>query len=98
MSGLIKNVLLALGLAIVLWLGYTLFLKEDESAPLTAQNNFVTSQAARDTQDFLLKLQQLRNIEFRQALFTDPRFQSLIDHRQDLINEPVGRDNPFAPI
>lgn len=97
MTSLLKNILFALALAVILWLGYTLFFAENDTSR-TALNAEVASQAARDTQEFLQTLQQLRDIELNQHIFTDARFQSLVDHRQAVVPEPVGRSNPFAPI
>lgn len=96
MSPLIKNLLFALGLAVIVWLGYTVFIKDSDPS-LTASNAAVTNQAVQDAQEFLVRLQQLREIELDNSLFSDPRFDSLIDHRQAIKNEPVGRSNPFDP-
>lgn len=96
MSALLKNILFALVLAVILWLGYRLFFAGDESAaPLSAT---VLSQASRDTQEFLRTIQELREIKIDGEIFKDPRFQSFVDHRQPIVEEPVGRSNPFAPI
>jgi threonine/homoserine/homoserine lactone efflux protein len=97
MSSLVKNLLFALGLAILLWLGYALFLKGDSSL-VTSSNSQVQSQAALAGQDFLNKLQQIRKFDIKGSLFNDSRFTSLVDTRQDIGSEPAGRTNPFAPV
>lgn len=97
MSKLLKNIIFAGGFALILWLGYVVFIQDSDPA-LTASNAQVNNQAVRDAQDFLLKLQQLRTIELEGALFSDPRFNSLIDLRQEVTAEPVGRTNPFVPV
>lgn len=97
MSSLLKNILFALALAVILWLGYRIFFAADDVSR-TALNAGVVTQASLDTQAFLRTLQQLRDIEFNEQIFSDPRFQSFIDYRQAIIPEPVGRLNPFAPI
>lgn len=97
MSSLLKNILFALALAVILWLGYKLFIASDDVSlmPLNAE---IVTEASRDTQAFLQTLQQLREITLSGQIFTDARFQSLVDYRQAIIAEPVGRPNPFAPI
>lgn len=95
MTPLLKNLLIALALAVVLWLGYQFFLSQDDVV-LESEGDLATTEASRNTQEFLLRLQQLRDLEFDQSLFTDGRFRSLVDHRQDIIEEPVGRPNPFV--
>ena len=97
MSPLLRNLALALVLALIAWLGYVVFLKDDEEVVSTA-NSGVINEAVRDGQEFLMRLQQMRSIELEGAVLNDPRFKSLIDLRQDLVAEPVGRDNPFLPI
>ncbi len=97
MPGLLKNTLLALGLAGVLWLGYVLFLQEDDTA-LTQENAAQATQASRDAQEFLAVLQDLRGIDFDSSLFDDQKFRQLVDYRVRIQGEPVGRLNPFAPF
>jgi hypothetical protein len=96
MSSLVKNILFAVVLAAILWLGYKLFFSADEEQ-LSALNANVLSEASRDTQEFLRTLQQLRDIKLNQEIFNDARFQTFADHRQAIVPEPVGRRNPFAP-
>ncbi len=97
MSSLLKNILFALALAVILWIGYKLFIAPND-ASLTPLDATVASQASRDTQEFLQTLQQLRDITLDGTVFDDARFQSLVDFRQTITPEPVGRPNPFAPI
>lgn len=97
MSGLLKNLFFALGLALILWLGYVVFFAESDEN-LEVENAAQRSEAARDTQDFLVLINQLEEIDFETTLFGDPVFDSLIDYRKQIESEPVGRANPFAPV
>lgn len=97
MSGLLKNLLFALGLALIIWLGYTVFIADD-AEDLEVTSTSLSTQAARDAQDFLVQLNHLREIDFESSLFDDPAFQSLVDYRQEIVGEPVGRANPFEPV
>jgi len=97
MSNLLKNLLFALGLAVILWLGYSLFLKGDETL-LETSNSRIVGQATLETQAFLVRLQQLKSIDLDGGIFDDSIFKSLTDHRQALGNEPTGRENPFLPV
>lgn len=97
MSELIKNIIFALVFAVIAYLGYMIFI-QDSDPTLTASNAEISNQAVRDAQDFLQKLQQLRTIELKGELFSDARFNALIDLRQDLVDEPAGRPNPFVPV
>lgn len=97
MSGILKNLLFAIGLAAILWLGYTLFLAEDEET-LRVENSAGSSEAARDAQEFLAVIQELQQIDFENTLFSDEKFRALIDYRQDVESEAAGRANPFDPV
>lgn len=96
MSSLVKNLLIALALAVILWLGYSVFIKEDDTAGTVSVG--ASSQAALEAQEFLVKLQELNAIKIEGSVFSDTRFNTLIDFRQELRPEAVGRNNPFAPV
>lgn len=96
MSPLIKNIGLAAILAVLLWLGYTLFLKEDTTAVVTEDPTLTT--AIRDGQEFLSQVQALDQMKLDATILRDPRFSSLRDFTLEPESEDVGRENPFAPI
>ena len=96
MSALLKKLLVVLVIAVILWLGYSVFIKDDEASGV--QSAGVSSQASLEAQEFLTKLQQLSAIKIEGSLFSDTRFNALIDFRQELVPEPAGRNNPFAPV
>ena len=97
MSSLSKNLLFALGLSLILWLGYTVFLKDD-GAVVSSQKSIASSEATLEAQNFLAKLRRLQEIDLDGSLFNDSSFASLVNFRQDLVEEPTGRENPFAPV
>lgn len=41
---------------------------------------------------------ELRPISFNTSIFSDPRFNALIDLSTPISPEPMGRPDPFAPI
>ena len=49
-------------------------------------------------EDVLELLATLRGIELDGSIFEDPAFRSLEDFSRELVPEPVGRENPFAPV
>lgn len=94
MSGLLKNLLLALAAAALIWMGYVFFIQD----PTPTATSVSTSQAAIEAQDFLSRLRQLESVRIEGTIFTDTRFRSLTDFRQPLVPEPVGRTNPFTRV
>jgi hypothetical protein len=95
MSPLIKNIGLAFILALLLWLGYTVFFKEDSA--IVTEDPTLTA-AIRDGQEFLARVQELDQMQLDGMILRDARFESLTDFTLEPESEEVGRDNPFAPI
>ena len=48
--------------------------------------------------ELLGTLAELRAIRLDGQIFSNPAFTSLRDFGQEIISEPIGRDNPFAPL
>lgn len=95
MSPLIKNLALALTLALIGWIGYLIFFKEDEA--LVSQD-VELNQAILDGQHFLMRIQELDQMSLEGAILNDQRFQSLLDLSVEPTTEDVGRENPFGPL
>lgn len=64
----------------------TLLVTETAAAPNEAERDLVAT------------LLQLRTVTLDGTIFSDPAFQSLLDYGIDIVPEPVGRANPFAPL
>lgn len=100
MSNLLKNLLIALFLAALLWLGYVVFLKGEggQSELLTSSAGTVSAEAALESQRLLAKLQELDGYDVSADIVSGAVFSSFVDFRVDLGSEPSGRPNPFAPV
>ena len=97
MSGLTKNLILAVAIAAVLWIGYLSFFSPDEDDLLSA-DALVINEAVIEAQRFLGDINKLDKVSFENSLLTDERFESLVDFRNEIADEPTGRTNPFDPI
>ncbi len=93
--------LIGLGILFIL---YAIFLKPDPTADSLVTGgsrtaSAVTSQEARllgsQISQALLKIEQ---ITLDRRIFDNAIFTSLEDRSQAIIDEPVGRTNPFAPL
>lgn len=91
-----QNIIIIIGLIVVAFVAYTLFFTGAPQDALTTENIDPAESAVE--QELISLLLQLRSIELDVALFSDTRFQSLEDFGQEIVNEPVGRTNPFAPL
>ena len=95
MSPLVRNIAIAFGLAVIATVGYFVFLKEDEAI---ITESVPTSEAIRDSQEFLMRVRQLEQMQLNGKVLKDPRFTSLVDFTLEPEPEDVGRDNPFEPF
>ena len=57
-----------------------------------------TSAAADPGAEVVRTLAQMHSISLSGTIFSDPAFRQLKDFGTQIVPEPVGRSNPFAPI
>ncbi len=97
MGGLFsKNFIIVIVLAALVGIvGWYVLRGNTGSAPLLVTERPVSNEAERDLVATLL---QLRAVTLEGAIFSDPAFHSLIDYGIEIVPEPVGRTNPFAPL
>lgn len=96
MSNLLKNLLIALGLAVVLFIGYIAFFRSSDDDVLLTSDD--AQRAELESQELLSTLNEIKLIDVEGTILSDPLFLSLRDFRIPLGDEPAGRANPFAPI
>ena len=94
---LLKNKMVLLILAGVLLAGFVWysFLRDKSTTLLKTED--LTAGTAVDS-DIVSVLLQLRAVSLSGTIFTDPAFISLKDFGSQIVPEPVGRANPFAPL
>lgn len=84
-----------LGVAVLLAIGAWWLLSDtsQDDALITTKN----VQGVAVDKELVGTLLQLRSISLSGTIFSDPAFQQLQDFGTQIIPEPVGRPNPFAP-
>ncbi len=92
-----KNSLIVVAVVLVAFVVYGIFFTPDRSNPLTVERTVRAGQSAVE-QELIGLLLELRSITLDTDVFDDARFRSLEDFSQQIVAEPVGRENPFAPI
>jgi hypothetical protein len=97
MSPLLKNLVVAFGITLVLWIAYSLF---GSSKSGTVDIAVVNPELRLRSQQILSDTNTIDNYRMDTAVLSDRRFTSLTDTRVDLSALPVGtgRANPFAPV
>ena len=89
-----KIILGAVAVIVILFAWYGLSSNPPGAALLTK----TPSVEAPGESDLVNTLLQLRTITLSGTIFSDPAFAGLRDFGTEIIPEPVGRPNPFAPI
>jgi hypothetical protein len=89
----IMVIIVALLLAVAVWIGLTSS-SSSSSSLLTTES----SDANTPDQDLVATLLALRAVKLDGSIFQDPGFQALKDFSTQIIPEPIGRPNPFAPL
>lgn len=71
------------------------------SASAPAAPDLVTTEVAPDSpveEGLVATLLALRTVKLEGTILTDPVFVSLQDFSTEIVPEPIGRENPFAPL
>lgn len=95
----IKQHKLLTGILVVVLVGVAWYEFSGSSgpAPVLSSTGAASSTNAEDAQ-LISTLLQLQTVTLSGAILSDPGFLSLQDYTTQIISEPVGRPNPFAPI
>ena len=91
-----KNALIVVVVVCLLYLGYVYFWPSDADISLL-EGVSETTQNPVNT-ELLTLLGRTKQIKLDSSLFEDAVFQSLQDFGQIIPPQPVGRENPFAPL
>ena len=97
---LIKNKMILLMMGVIIG-GFVLYkyIRGDESSSLIQPQKQEISAGARAGERAILDtLLQLKAITLSGSIFENPAFSTLRDFRTEIVAEPIGRKNPFAPI
>lgn len=89
-----KNLLVLLGLSLLIAGGAWYGLSGSNSDSSLLETNVV----AGGQSDIVATLLALRSVSLSSSIFSDPAFTVLRDFGTQILPEPVGRSNPFAPL
>jgi hypothetical protein len=97
MSKNIRTIIIAVAAILILFAGYSFFVKKDEPS-VTLSTEPVQGAEGNVGREFLAVLLDLKSVELDEAIFETESFKQLEDWSSILSPEPVGRRNPFAPL
>ena len=98
MNSAIKNIVTLLGIATIAFAGYYLYTQRDASSLNLGGNSDALRAMRANSQLFIERRKILDEINFDMALFEDDRFQSLQSFDRDVVEQNIGRPDPFADV
>jgi len=101
MRALIENKTLIIIVVLVALGGAWFWLSgsNDDTQDILSSTDATGGQTSGGSEDDLfVSLLELRSINLDDQIFANPAFASLRDRGTDIVGEPVGRENPFAPF
>jgi hypothetical protein len=87
------SILFAVAVAFTAW-----YFLSGSSAPQPVLSTAANAQAPEGTQAMVQSLLSLQSVTLNDSLFSSPSFQALKDFTTPITSEPVGRNDPFAPV
>ncbi len=97
MSLISQHKLIAVIIVIVL-LGGGWYALSGNSAPAPTLTTTQAAGSSPANSNLVSTLLALRSVKLDASIFSDPAFMSLKDFSTQIVPEPVGRPNPFAPL
>jgi hypothetical protein len=93
-----KKMIIILGIIVIAAIAYTLMIGNTDDSLLVSEGPVSGSGDSELQNELLALLLEIRSIKLDESILSDPVFISLEDFGQEIIPEPVGRENPFAPV
>ncbi len=90
-----KNILIAIVLLGIGIAGFMIFGKSDSQTSILVSQN---ANANNIGAEILTALNQLDSLKLDESVFEDGSFKTLINFSKPIQSQPVGRNNPFAPV
>lgn len=100
MSQILKIVVIIVGIGAVLFFGYRAISSTETTDDMlvSSDSSKTIDDVGRETEVLLSQLSELQRYDVTGAVFSSAVFTSLFDFRIELVEEPTGRANPFAPM
>jgi len=94
-----KNQIIVIILVVIV--GFVIFTYFKNNSGDTSGSSIVAEQKVAEfagAREILSLLNRMSNVKLDDSLFNDNSFKSLKDTTVVLVSQPVGRNNPFAPL
>lgn len=92
-----KSMIMILAVFAAMFFGYMSFFNGGDQAA-TEEGAALEAEQSGAGQEVIAVLNRLEGIRMDSALFSTKEFRSLVDQTVVVVDQPVGRNNPFAPV
>ena len=92
------NLSIVLGLITIAFAGYYLYTQRSASILASSPSDQTMQNMLNNTKSFIEYRQLLDKIVLDTQFFEDPKFTSLRSFTTEIIEQPIGRPNPFSEI
>ena len=96
--GFLKNKLVLVTVAIIIAGAVWYVMTSNPAEPNVSGTPSAAGTSATVDQGIVPTLLTLRAVKLDGTIFSNPTFLSLKDYSTEIVPEPVGRTNPFAPL
>ncbi|MCA9366814.1 hypothetical protein KC887_00945 [Candidatus Kaiserbacteria bacterium] len=93
----VQNIAVLLGIATLAVAGYYLYTQQGATILQSGTDDAQLEAMLANTADFIEHRRELDRIALDLSLFEDQHFTSLRSFNTPVLEQPVGRQNPFAP-
>lgn len=93
-----KQILIIIVIVVVSFIGYKIFFVNKEPAGIALAPDSMAMAELADNQKTLTLLNNLKRVTLDEMIFSNQIFMELINFERPIMDEPIGRPNPFLPI
>ncbi len=98
MQTLAQHKLVLIGISILVAFGVWYGLSTAPSSTSDLETTVVAESGSLADSGLVATLLTFRAVKLDGTILSDPAFMSLKDFSTEIVPEPIGRDNPFAPL
>lgn len=98
MTKTVKQIIIAIVVIIVIFIGYRMLFPGEGSSETTLVTDQPASVQIADSQVILALLDKLDKIKLDDSVFSNKVFVGLVDFSRPIAPQAIGRQNPFLPI
>lgn len=92
-----KSIIIIIAVLVLAGLAYFYFSGDPEdTTSLLATDSIASSEATAQATKIIMLLNQTSELKIDPAFFKSAAYKSLVDHTVDVVEQPVGKYNPFV--